>query len=250
MTHLTPDAWHRLRGGTCLPEERAALLRHLGEPCDVCDEQAEALDDGPIDATIDAALASLVVVPPVTSLMFRRLEDRIVAGAFPRPRRWLAVLPVALAAGVALFVVQPFTPTQREKGGDPLPPSLTAVVAVKKGAALAPIAPTQTYPASAELFFTYVLPTDAHVYLGRVGVDGVVEAFYPAVGQSDAIERAGTHPLTVGGTVHAYSLEGLRGKQRFVLLSSPEPLDPSALAKALKEGAGRSASVEVEVDGW
>jgi len=254
MNHLTSDSWRRLREGSLDPAERAAVLQHLSEACEVCDEAVAAVEEPALDCTVDAALASLPAEPASSSLVFHRLEQRILAQVFPRaPRRWLAIVPLALAAGAALLLVNPFTPPavgQREKGEALRPPALTAVVSVKKGGALEPLERTQTYPSHAELYFTYDLPQDSHVYLGRVGVDGAVEPFYPPLGQSDGVEPAGLHSLTVGGTVHAYSLQGLKGKQRFVLLSSPTPLEGARLLQALKQASARSASLEVEVEGW
>jgi hypothetical protein len=254
MTHLTLESWRRLREGRLEPSERAAVLQHLTQACDDCEELVAGLDEPVLDCTVDAALASLPAEPASASLVFHRLERRILARTFPRSRRaWWAAVPIALAAGAALFVVHPFAagdPGQRLKGKVLRPPALTAVVSVKKGSALEAVQPPHAYPNTAELYFTYDLPQDSHVYLGRVGVDGVVEPFYPPLGVSDAVEPAGLHSLTVGGTVHAYSLEGLRGKQRFVLLSSPTSLEGTALQKALKEASADTASLEVEVEGW
>lgn len=233
------------------------MLRHLAEGCDDCDDVVAGLDTPELDCAIDAALSTLAPEPASVSPMLRRLEGRVLAGLKPRPKpRWRAAAPVAFAmaaAALAVAVVSPWAvkdPNHGLKGEALKTPALTAVVSVKKGSALEPIAAAHAYPTSAELYFTYDLPQDAHVYLGRIGVDGVVEAFYPPLGQSDAVEPAGLHSLTVGGTVHAYSLEGLRGKQRFVLLGSPAALTGPALEQALKEASAQSVSLEVEVEGW
>lgn len=248
MNHLTPDAWRRLRDGSLPPPERAALQAHLREACELCDDLA--LDDLALDAATDRALASLAPAPTEGARLLAPLEARVLAGSFPRPARWRMWVPVALAATAALFFFAPQGPAQREKGDGALPPALTAVVAAQKGAPLAPVVTTRAYPGTAELFFTYVLPRDGHVYLGRVGDDGVVEPFYPAVGQADAVEPAGTHALSIAGTVHGYALEGLRGKQRFVVVTSPEPLDGAARVAALKEQQAAPAALTIEVEAW
>ena len=257
MIHLTIDSWQRLRSGTLGPDERAAVEAHLCVACEACDALVESLpDDLALDARVDAALACLVAeVAP--SLLFAQVERQVLRKVYSRPaRRWLAAVPIALAASAVLVIFNPFAAAQlgQRTKGDPLrSPALSAMVSVKTGAPLEPLEPLDhphSYPTSAELYFTYDLPQDSHVYMGRVGIDGVVEAFYPPLGSADAVEHAGLHSLTVGGTVHAYSLDGLRGKQRFVLLSSPTALEPQALQRALKDGAEGSVSVELEVDSW
>ena len=254
MTHLNLEVWRRLRSGTLEPGERAGVLRHLAEKCEECDDTVAGLDAPDLDCAVDAALSTLAPEPASLSPL---LERRVMAGLGLKPKpRWRAAAPVAFAmaaAALAVAVVNPWAvkdPNHGLKGEALRTPALTAVVSVKKGGALEPLAAAHAYPTSAELYFTYDLPQDAHVYLGRIGVDGVVEPFYPPLGQSDAVEPAGLHSLTVGGTVHAYSLEGLRGKQRFVLLGASAALSGSALQQALKEASAQSASLEVEVEGW
>ncbi len=256
MTHLNAELWGRLRQGSLEPGERAGVLRHLTEGCEDCDDVVASLDSPELDCAIDAALSTLAPAPAEAGPVYHSVERRVLTAVFPKRRRLRTALPVAFAAAAAAVLVAVVNPwatrpgEQRLKGEALGTPALTAVVSVKKGAALEPLAGPRTYPTSAELYFTYDLPQDAHVYLGRIGIDGMVEPFYPPLGQSDAVEPAGLHSLTVGGTVHAYSLEGLRGKQRFVLLSSPVALSGPALQQALKEASAQSASLEVEVEGW
>ena len=157
-------------------------------------------------------------------------------------------MPIALAAGLALLVARPIissSPSQRLKGT--AAPALSAQVMVADGAALEPLARGRVYPQTAELFFTYTLSDDAHIYLGRVGVDGSVEAFYPPLGVADAPHAAGTWALTAGGTVQGYSLRGLASRQRFVVIASGEPLSGNALRAAIEQ-AVRAGAIEVEVE--
>ena len=254
MTHLNPESWRRLLAGTLEASERVAVLQHLSESCDDCDEQAAALQWPALDTAVDRALATLAPEPVSASLVFHRTEQRILAAVFPKKKRkWLvAAVPLALAAALAVGVVNPWAVRdgQRTKGETSRPPALTAVVSLKVGNPIELFQAQRTYPNTAELYFTYDLPQDSYVYLGRVGVDGVVEAFYPPLGVGESLEPAGLHSLTVGGTVHAYSLEGLRGKQRFIVLASPVLLQGAAVPQALKEASAHSASLEVEVEGW
>ena len=254
MMHLTLDSCRKLQTGTLGAAERAALLKHLDEDCDDCDALVAGIDDPILDCSVDVALAALPGEPlAAEGLLFHRVEQRILERAIrPHPRRaWIFAVPLALAASAALFIAVPAGPTsvgQRTKGGAPRA-TLTAMVALGPGSPLEALEQDRAYPSTAELYFTYDLAEDAYVYFGRVGVDGVVEAFYPPLGASDQLTRAGPRPLTIGGTVHAYSLEGLRGKQRFTVLGSSIPLEGKTLSAALLADAAQSASLQIEVAG-
>ena len=251
MTHLSEQTWRSLRAGTLEAPERAAVVRHLSEACALCDELVERLDEPALDSCVDAALAELSTAPaPPERSTFHRSERVILRQLVSARRKWSRAVPIAIAATVALVVIglpSTLAPRQRLKGEVLRPPGLTAMVATRKGSPLEPLDSARAYPGSAELYFTYDLPQDSHVYLGRVGVDGVVEPFYPPPGGRDALEHAGLHSLTVGGTVHAYALQGLDGKQRFVLLSSPTALEAQTIPQALEELSAGSVSLEVQV---
>lgn len=250
MLHLTAENWQQLRARTLDPKTRAALLAHLAEDCADCDAIADGIDDVALDAAVDAALGA-VSVRPADEVGLARVERRVLAAAMPRrrlSRPWLFVLPAAVAAGLVAVALAARLPlTLDDRGHQQLKgeAALSAAVARARGAALEPLQPGARYPPGAELYFTWQLPTDAHVYLGRVGIDGAVDAFYPP-GES-AVHRAGVHPLTLDGTVHAYSLQGLSGVQRFVLLTSPEPLSTQAVVALLRQRAASPGALTLEV---
>lgn len=250
MKHLTPDAWSRLRAGTLAPDERLELLAHLGDDCEQCDTFVAGVEEPVLDGAVDAALASLSRAPAPGEDRLAAIERKVKRAVLPRRRaRWgLALVPIAAAALAVWFVPRS---GEEELSGQRLKgeatPSLTAVASVVPGAALEPLTARDRWPWTAELFFTYTLTDDAFVYLARVGVDGQVEAFYPPKGMLAEREAAGTRPLTLRGTVQAYALSGLSGRQRFVLLAAPEPLEGEALEAALKAGGPRAQSLTLEV---
>lgn len=253
MKHLTPDSWRRLRSGDISAPELTGLLTHLHESCEQCDAVVVEADEPALDCAIDAALARLDRSRPAPARM-AALEQQVLRAVAPRRRRpspWLVLVPLAAAAGAAFFAARPvLTATQGQQlKGEARNPSLTAVVGTAKGAPLQPLSARDVWPSTAELYFTYTLEADAYVYLGRVGVDGSVEPFYPPIGQAEALEAAGTRPLTVGGTVHAYSLQALGGPQRFVVLAAPRPLSRDELMRALAAGGPGTASFQIEVSG-
>lgn len=252
MNHLTPETWRALRARTLDPRLAAPLLKHLAEDCADCDGLAESIDDPLLDAAVDSALGASSRAAS-DELSLRRIEARVLETVRPRrgpSGRWVFVVPIGVAAAIAAVGLLGRLPgitsdaTQHLKGEQ----VLSAAVARVRGAPLEPVQPGGHYPASAELYFTWQQPQDAHVYLARVGggVDGAVEAFYPR--GASTLHRAGVHSLTVEGTVHAYLLEGLKGPQRFVLLTSPRALSDDALDAALKQAAVEPGALVIEVD--
>ncbi len=254
MNHLTPESWLRLRRGALEPHERASLLAHLADPCEACDAAADAADDLALDCAVDAALARVSTAPPPDTTRMLAVERRVLRSLTPRPRLspWLALVPLAAAAGAAFLTLTPaLGPTRaatQQLKGPAAPPSLTAVASLRPGAPLEPLSTQPAWPTTAELFFTYTLGEAAYVYLARVGGDGSIEAFYPPIGVPARLEPAGTRALTVAGTVHGYSLQALSGRQRFTVLASPSPLRQDELAAALRAAAPLSV-VELEVAG-
>lgn len=248
MTHLDETAWRRIVRAGPTAEERA----HLLERCEICEDAIAGLDEGAVSHAIDHALAALAGDPSSRArLPTRRLEREVMRRVLgSRARRWPWAVG-ALAAAVLALMVAPLPGARPEsngmKGTARAAATLTAMVSVNKG----PLTTLErkAYPSSAELFFTYDLPSDAHVYLGRLGSDGIVEPFFPPVGVVDESVSSGSHSLRVGATIHSYSLEGLRGKQRFILVTSPKPLEGEALEAALHL-VSASPAVEVEVEDW
>lgn len=240
--HLDERGLEGLLRGDLDPAQARRLGEHLRQPC----EQCEALLAGPggaLDAMADRALGA--VAPPGgeagNDLEFARIM-RAVRRRRARPLAAVAALAAGLlaVAGVTLSVA-------RHPGGGPeegvkgpasadLPVRLKALLA-PAGAApeLARVGSGAEVPASGSLFFRIEAGAEADVALLRLGPDGVEVVFRARAG------APGTIDVSAGGKPAAYSLGGLSGRQRFVLVASREALDPArieAAGAALRAGSG------------
>lgn len=259
MAHLSPDDWRRIireRGTSSVGE-----TRHLDERCDLCDAvAAEDLLAPGLELVVDMALAM-----GKTSVSFadgRRLvelEERVLAGRGQRVSRggWSArrrAAVAAAAAGAAAAAVLLFAPvsleSSRHKGSDVRPRPQPRLVAFARDTdrSLSPVSSGRSYASSSELYFTFDLPAAGFVHLARVADRQPPELVYPPRGEPAQRLDAGLHPLAVGGVVNAYSLQGLEGPQRFVLLvSTAGPLDDATVTAAVMADSGAFARASVDV---
>lgn len=251
MSHLTPDSWRRMSRH---PEDLdPATGRHLEDACSQCDAvAAEDLPESSLDMAVDYVLSAAGGA--------ERLEDRRrlvqlehalldrLARSGPPARRW-ALLVVPAAAALLLFVAfARSTSSSRFKGeAGPAGPKLLALVSNSSGT-LAKVDPDQVYPPETDLYFTFDLNVGGYVHLARAGESGPVELVYPPPGEPPERRDPGLHPLAVDGVVNAYSLDGLKGAHRFVLVVSPDrPLDEATLADALAKPTYPSATLDITV---
>ena len=251
VTHLTAATYQGLLRGDLRSEEARALARHLEEPCRTCEAFLADLPaaDG-LDGRADAALGALGPGgAPGNDLEFARIERRLRqgSGARRRPVRLLAGAAAAvLLAGLAGLLL-PRGQVERP-AWDGIKGEARAMPARLRFLVVAPDAggrpglekgvPGQAVSDRASLQFEVEIGRAASAAIVRVSAREAPEVVWK--------ERVGTGRTTVslGGRPAAYSLSGLSGVQRFVLLASEEGLDAARLdaaARALAPPAPASA---------
>lgn len=230
-----------LRGGLD-PAEARRLAAHLREPCVEC-ERFLAGHGGVLDGMADRALgASAAPAEAGDDVEFARIM-RAVRRRRARPRVAVAALAAALVAvaGVTLAVLWHRPTGQLEEGvkgfeSRALPVRLRALLAPAAVPGTVPelsrVASGAEVPQSANLVFRIETGAPAELALVRVGpVD------FEVVFRARA-EGPGTIDVSAAGKPAAYSLRGLSGRQRFVLVASPGTLGPErieAAAAALRD---------------
>ncbi len=242
--HLDERSLDGLLRGRLDRAEAGRLAAHLREPCEEC-EHFLAGRGGVLDGMADRALGAVGPRREAgDDVEFARIM-RAVRRRRARPRAAIAALAAGLlaVAGVTLAVLRHRPgerPEEGVKGLEPgaLPVRLRALLApaVAPGAApeLSRVASGAEVPESAGLVFRIEAGAPAELALLRVG-PGDSEVVFRA-----RAEGPGTIDVSAGGKPAAYSLRGLSGRQRFVLVASPGALGPGrieAAAAALRAGA-------------
>ncbi len=235
MTHLDPELWKRLKEGRVNWEVRRDLSEHLSTECEVCEKVLEDLPADALDVLVDSALAvSARTTPPLF-----KPRAKLMEALSPRPARWRIALAGFFAGAAATALVGVVALRARPVTYSGVKGDVTVELAglvstpTPTGApALTPLRPGDKYSSAAELYLTWDIPEAAYVYVGRVSGDEVEPFFPPGPAEK---EEAGLHSMTVGGVVHSYSLDGLKGRQRFVLIASDTALAPGELKQALKK---------------
>jgi len=240
--HLDETLYQKLRNNQLTPDERQQLSQHLLTDCEQCETFLESQPQDALDLLTDVALADNArSYKPLFRSRAKVMEATSPSLRIKRSPRWsmlwgaFAAGATVAAAGAAVFVMtRPAPPPYSgmkglasvELGG------MVSTPAANGARALTPLLPGAKYSSSSELYLTWELAAPAFVYVGRVSGDEV-EPFYPPSGAEK--EDSGMHAMTVGGVVHSYSLDGLRGKQRFVLIASDTALGPDEVKAALKK---------------
>jgi hypothetical protein len=273
--HLHPEALRRLESGELPPEEARRWAAHLAQECPECEAFLAGEAGRTLDGAADLALASLV--PPRPEEAGNDLEfARILRASGVRPAPAVAPVPAAatapgpertglraevrsilgmsrrrayaavalaavslLAAGVVFQVSRgPRSEWDGVKGAATsagVPASLRFAVArgsdaVERGAS------GQIVNADASLRFRIEVGAPAHVALLRTS-GGETEVIY----QGHAAQP-GPVDVTVDGRPAAYSLRGLTGVQRFILVAGREPLTAEQLRAAATLLGGHAAN--------
>jgi hypothetical protein len=276
--HLHPEALRRLQSGDLPPDEARRWAAHLAQECPECEAFLASEAGRALDAAADVALASIAPVRPeeagndlefarilgasgvrpapvLTSVPAagtgqdahaergaRRGEVRSIFGmSRRRATGFLAMAAVALlGAGVVFRIMRaPRTEWDGVKGPSTsagVPASLRFAVvrgssdSVERGASGQVVAP------DANLRFRIEVGAPAHVALLRTAA-GETEVIY----QGHAA-RPGPVDVAVDGRPAAYSLRGLSGVQRFILVAGREPLTAEQLRAAATFLGGQAAN--------
>ena len=246
-----------------LPDTDAERVAEHVEHCDDCRRMVEAL------RLVGPALSAVGTGRPIEEVDHtfalaragaRAARDGLEAGRPVEPERhrptrraWLGAA-VAMAAGVLLTlgIAQQMQRTQAPDAADTLPGQFTA-----KGGNTAELEEINLsfsvqstagimsrgqnggrYSGEDLLYFRVNLPKEGHLLLARVGSDGIEPLTTPDQRAEAVTVERGDWDLSDGTHLLGFSLDRLKGTQRFVALYSPRPfsLTPS-IRSALLSGA-------------
>lgn len=237
--HLDAGTWnHILRGERFRGEN--ALSQHLKSSCPVCEAFLMGLQgtDG-LDGDVERVLVGEYEVVPLRSdVVFEQAMRSLalhlrVSGAAPpgssRPQPAKGP-PLAMAGALAILGLGVFALQHSPRQGAHQASAKPAIAldfsvsergkagSAEKGSAGA------AYGEDHVVYLRYELASAAFVTLLRIRPDGTVEVLSQAgrVG-------IGPHALTVNGSPAGVSLQGFRGRNRFVAVASPAPVAPEAL---------------------
>lgn len=248
MNHLTPERWQALQ------ERRDdALLAHVQEGCELCDDFLAALPG--LDGEVDRALLALAPRPPSSDeLAWARFRRR--QRAAPKFIRYAAAAAAVVIVGAGAWAMLPPTdPTKPDaglKGRGTSHLELRAALKSRDGA-LTPVAEGARVPASAALVFQV-----------RSGVTGLARLFVQR-GDAEPIEFAqvglieGAQELETGDgaprgengeraprgekRLLGFSLEGERGPLQVWLVAAEAPTSAASALAAIRAGGGDDVSV-------
>lgn len=250
--HLDARTYAALLADTLGPDEASALAQHLEGGCERCEAFLVACGEAdPADGRVDRALGAVSERDAAGSEReLAAIEQRLRAPAPARPvparpaarRRWgvgaFAAAAAVLVAGVAALVGRgPERPAWDGTKGAVSRPAPTPVrlrFVVVEGAGpegLRRGASGEAVAARARLEFEVELGRAAHVALARVAPDATVEVFW------EGALGPGPTQVSIEGRPAAYRLDGLRGPQRFVAITSAAPLGADATAHAAAAAA-------------
>lgn len=213
-----------VRGADCPPKvsleafsagEELQLAPHV-EGCPHC---------GPFVAALRVDAAAFARARPA-ELFLRQVDRR---PARPAPRWWLALVAVAVSAGVAVLVLRPTIPEEPRLKGDAFH------VFLKRGEAEAmPVKMDQSVRPGDQLRFSYQASVDG--WLAVFELDGTEQVEV----RSAAEVSPGAHVLP-----GAIALDASAGPEWFVSVFSPTPLDVEGLRAQLR-GQARHARVTLQ----
>ena len=237
--HLDQRTIRRILAGEVLGGERETLREHLSCQCGECEEYL-AQRHGPAPApvlSIEEAeairLRVLDAVLPERAAEERpskvvRLETARRKGVPGRLRTW--AISLAAAAAVLLFLV----PAIKR----PLVPGHPTIKSASYGSYIVAVA-EETGPkgrsvsyrvfdrakihARSVLLFRLLVLRPGHVYLLKRD-RSELGLLFPFDHDDDRMLKPGEYELRRRGKVQAYFLEGLKGRQEFLLVHSPRPM--------------------------
>jgi len=248
MMHLTEQNLRQLLDGSLDPAEARMLGEHLAGDCETCEAMLAARSAAdPADGVVDRALSRLAPPGPAEqgndleyARIRRRLGGKRRSGA-ARALRLGALAAAVLAVGGVTLKVAWLDRVERRpawdgvKGMAPqaIPVRLRFLVVhpadtgrfpeLEKGASGAVLDPLSA------LQFQVEMARPGYATLVRVGPAGDLDLFW-----QERLAQAGSADVSLGGRPAAYPLAGLAGRQRILLLASPEPLTRERVAAAAR----------------
>jgi len=253
--HISAETWRKL-----LREEpfdgQDSLVQHLREPCAACEDVLAQLAPSAEDGVVDALLFSdKLGRPSGNDLEFRRITSRIRRRALVVPFAAAALVVIALTAALALRqATGGYSPggAVGVKGPDAMAEvEVSFAVAWHDGNGVAHLekgVPGRTYSQDWDLLFRFRNSELGYVAVVREGQGRPGEVIVDA-SRADP----GEHDVEATGRPAGYSLRGVTGHQRFVVVFSSRLLpatDFEAMArKAAQLGPGAAvASFEIQVE--
>jgi hypothetical protein len=253
--HLDLETYQRLRSGQLDPARARQIAAHLDGDCATCDAFLAAQPADDLDGATDAALVQLA--PPAAEERGNDIEyakiRRVMSGKRAptwRVTRFAAIAAALLAVGGASLVGVRYEQAKRadEAGVKGFPGRPTTIVPAKL--LFAVVEPSgagpkidhgrsgEVVPEGASLAFRVEVGRPAYVALLRVG------GAENEVVWKQHVDRAGSVDISENGRPAMYSLRGLAGTQRFVLVASERPIADEDLGAAARAANGASASRE------
>lgn len=249
VMHLEEHNLRQLLDGSLDPVAAKALAEHLAEGCDACEAMLAARSTADAaDGLVDQALLGLApggAAEQGNDLEYARIRRRLARerrGGMGRLLRLGALAAAVLAvAGVTFEIAridrkaEPGPADDGMKGMAPQaipvrlrflvvhPAETGSVPELEKGASGAVLDPLSA------LEFQVEMARSGYATLVRVGPGGDMDLFW-----QDRLAQAGSIEVSLGGRPAAYPLAGLSGRQRILLLASPEPLTRERVAAAAR----------------
>lgn len=227
-THLDAASFAALRKD---PAAHAALLDHLAQGCDVCDDFLAAHSDA-FDGPVDQLLLSLAPrpAPARDDLAWARLQRRLRGK--PAPRRWafaaVASLAAVLAVAVGVGLLRPAAPTTDLGVKGAGTPQLELQAAVRAG--------DGHFQALAD--GTRVPSHGVLVFRARSTVDGVARVFLQSGGAFSELGvvrvRAGLHELERDDGLLGVDLAGEAGPVTVWVVVGESPMTAAQARSAVQ----------------
>lgn len=231
--HLDSPTYDALLSGTMPPEEARSLALHLEGDCEQCEAfLVERREIDAMDGPTEAALAHALPPPSGAGndLEFARIRRALVAARPGRRRLVVASLAASLVlAGVAgmLGVRAGRSEWDGAKGHRPHPiPVRLRFLEMGEGGQIQKGISGEPVGSATRLLFEVEAGQPANVALVRVSPAGETELVWRSH------LATGRTQVTAGGRPAGYPLRGLAGSQRFVLVASDGPLEPSRATSA------------------
>jgi len=249
VMHLTEHSLRRLLDGTLDVAAARMLAEHLAGGCEACEAMlaARPVADA-ADGVVDLSLSRLAPPGPAergNDLEYARIRRRLGGarrGGAARVLRLGALAAAVLAVGGATIKVAWLDRRAEQrsawdgvKGMAPqaIPVRLRFLVVhpaeggripeLEKGASGAVLDPLSA------LEFQVEMARPGYATLVRVGAAGDLDLFW-----QERLSQGGSAEVSLGGRPAAYPLAGLAGRQRILLLASPEPLSRDRVAAAAR----------------